>query len=198
MVAHTANITMNQFVLPFAFAALAVGLFFSYTEPAYQALQAFEEQQLRVEEVLQKARSLTNRVDTLTRQKAAIPQADLEQLNRYILPDNVDVVQSIIHFDNLARRSGVQLRSFSFPRITPGQGAAEDGVSEAVFTLDCVSTYERFKSFLKALETSALLADVTSLRVDVAPEVDTEEAGSAQTPATAQVYTVSLTTYWMP
>lgn len=187
---------MNQIVLPFTFIALSIGLFFSYTQPAYEALQALQEQETRIASVLKKANDLSQSIDVLQRKKASIPQADWEQIQS-ILPDNIDVVGSIIHFDNLARRAGVQLRSFSFPRIPESVPDTEPSVSSAVFTLDTIGTYERFKSFLRSLETSAQLADISSLRVDVAPEVESEEG--VQTAGTAaQVYTLSLTTYWMP
>jgi len=186
---------MNQIVLPFAFAALAIGLFFSYTQPAYEALQAFQEQESRVSDVLMDARQLSQTVDQLQRKRASILKDDWDRIYS-ILPDNIDVVGSIIHFDNLARRSGIQLRSFSFPQVGHDSSDAE-GVSSAVFTLDCIGTYDQFKSFLRSLETSAQLADITSLRIDVAPDVKTEE-GAVRTGPSAQVYTVSITTYWMP
>jgi hypothetical protein len=191
---------MNKVIFPFTLFVVAVGLFFSYTDPALDAVDALKIQEERIKKVLASTQQLEEQQGVLVGKVAGISRKDRDRLETMILPDNIDVVRYIIHLDALAGKSGLLIRSFSFPKISDSASkpsSAEQKVGEALFTVDAVGTYTAFKNFLTQIEKSAVLTDIISLRVDVPPQIIVPGEQLKVSTVDSQVYTLGLKTYWL-
>jgi Tfp pilus assembly protein PilO len=191
---------MNKIVLPFTLFVIAVGLFFSYTKPALDAVEALKVQEDRIKNVLTSSQKLEDQRSLLVGRLAGISKVERERLENMILPDTIDVVRFIIHLDMLAGRSGLMVRSFSFPKVAESKttSSSEMSVAEALFTIDTIGKYEQFKTFVQNIEKSAVLTDITSVRVDVPPDIVGTGEKTVPQARDSQVYTVGLKTYWLP
>jgi hypothetical protein len=125
---------MNKIVLPFTLFVIAVGLFFSYTKPALDAVEALKVQEDRIKNVLTSSQKLEDQRSLLVGRLAGISKVERERLENMILPDTIDVVRFIIHLDMLAGRSGLMVRSFSFPKVAESKttSSSEMSVAEAL------------------------------------------------------------------
>ena len=107
-----------------------------------------------------------------------------------MLPDAVDNVGLIIDMQNIAANRGMLLKG---ARVTEGgavgdaaQGLGPDASKYGTITMTFVvnTTYENFSVFLKDLESSLRLLDVTSLSFSSTKEGRYD-------------YSVTLQTYWL-
>jgi hypothetical protein len=190
---------MSKVIAPFIFLAIAAGLFFSYTKPAYQALQALQAQEERIDDILVKSGDLQRQRDELWAQYLSFRSVDRERLEK-LLPDTIDVVQTIIDLDSIASRYDVSIASFQVPAITNASvnsanskraGTAEkSNLASATFTLKGSGDYDNIKLFLADIETSLALMNVSNISVS-APRLNEDDILDPQD------FHVSLGTYWL-
>lgn len=178
---------------------------------------------------LVKTSEIENVRNGLMKKRDGISAEDLDNIVK-LLPDNIDSVRLIIDFNNIASEFGMSLSNIllSAPGIqtapkggsagTPGAGtagsasAADAGTASAgpdnraydsvKLSFSVTGTYTNFVEFLKKLEASLRIADITSLSFSSgkggsqAPGVS---GSSAARENGADVYTYSLTvrTYYL-
>lgn len=184
-----------QRLFPIVLILVAVGIFFTYTNPTFSGPVADAQTKIRgYNSALAAAESFKEQESRLSIERAAIPAEGLERLQSF-LPDNVNNIQLILDLDALAARAGVQLSNFSIENdgkqpdaqnTTDGGLALESTspVGQLNVTVTAIGTYSAFRRFLESAEKSLRLLDVVGVNV---------------TTADSGVYTYDITfrIYWL-
>lgn len=174
----------------------AVAIFFFYTSPSYDGIQALSAQSAQYNEALDKATQLQQLKQTLLSRYNSFDPNALARLST-MLPDQVDNIRLILDLDNLAGRFGMALQNVGVS--TPGtqSGSVVSSIQTATQPYDTLTmefsthgTYDQFTQFLTALESSLRLVDIESIGLN--------PSGSG-TPGAEPVYSYSMTvqTYWL-
>lgn len=177
-------------LMPIIFIIAAVCLFLFYTNPQFQNLKANISDQDKIVEANEKAAKLRAVRQTLTDDRKKIAQQDVDKITK-MLPDGVENVGLIIDIDNIASKYGMRIRNTKV-----NDGGASSGKNVAVagpdskkngtiaLSFSVASTYENFIAFLRDLESSQRLVDVTGLTFTSNKEGRYE-------------FNVTLQTYWL-
>lgn len=159
---------------------VAVGLFFTYVQPTFDEIRAVQDETHDYDEAISKAEQLRDRINELNRQKNSISLTNLERLEAF-LPDRVDEVELLIAIDALA-----DTHNLAFGDIIVGGESAEAAAESARNRTDeddmpdndgspgdqyeqldigftVTGTYEDFREFLKEVERSLVLMEVTEI-----------------------------------
>jgi len=163
---------------PFLFLAIAVGLYFSAIKPGWQVLQALNEQESRVDEVLLQANRLKDTYERLYTQRTAFSTNNMERL-LVMVPDVVDPVRFVMQMDTIAMRHNITVENFSIPNNS-GSGKASKTANVVVpltFRFSVNGTYSNLKRFLAEIESSLMVMDVNSL--SIVPIAYDEESGTS-------------------
>ncbi|MBP9818988.1 MAG: type 4a pilus biogenesis protein PilO [Candidatus Pacebacteria bacterium] len=176
--------------MPIIFILAAGSLFFFYTSPHYKTLKNSMYEQSRIVEANDKAAKLRAVRQSLTDDRKKIAQADEEKITK-MLPDGVENVGLIIDIDNIASKYGMRIRNTKI-NSTAATKAATTAVAgpdskkygTIALSFSVSSAYENFLVFLKDLEASQRLVDVTSLTFTSNKEGRYE-------------FNVTLQTYWL-
>ena len=155
-------------ITPIILIILALGLFFGYTNPLYQKIKDKQLQQSTIVEANKKAAQLRAVRNSLTDERNKISDSNIESLKK-MLPDAVDNVGLIIDMTNIAAKYGMPLKG---AHVTEGggnvastQGLGPDASKYGTISMSFVvtNTYDNFLIFMKDLESSLRLLDVTSV-----------------------------------
>lgn len=189
---------MSNRLVPMLALIVAAGIFFGYARPAWTGSIATTQGEIdSYNRALASAAEYETRQDELLRAQNALPAEKLARLNNF-LPDGVNNVELILDLDALAASSGVALSNFDIQSAQSNGGAgaagrpsagaaialAESPVDSLQISLTATATYDAFRAFLRGIEASERILDVTSLQV---------------APSTTGVYNYSLTLrlYWL-
>lgn len=177
-------------IFPIIFILAAFGIFFFYSNPQYQALKLSIADQDKIVEANDKAKQLRAVRESLTDDRKKIAQDDITKIVK-MLPDGVENVGLIIDIDNIASKYGMRIRNTKVNDggSTKGSNVAVAGPDSKKYgtialSFSVSSTYEYFISFLKDLEASQRLVDVTALTFTSNKEGRYE-------------FNVTLQTYWL-
>lgn len=186
---------MTRFLFPTLFLLIAIGLFFAYINPAYGTVQELRGERDQVQQALSKAKELQQLRERLLSQFNSFRTRDLERAQK-LLPANIDNVRLVLDLSDLAANFGMQIQDLQLTQSEGTDGGNErqqavtgqDDVAyqsrELSFTV--VSDYRTFTEFLRAIERSLRLLDVTGLSFESADDSDLYE------------FTVTVRTYWLP
>ena len=184
---------------------VAVGLFFSFTDPIYRGtdpqdpgIQVLQAEIAKYDEAITKSNELVKERDRLLAVKNNMDSGDRADLER-VLPDSIDNIRLLIDIDNIALRYGMVLKNLRFTgdggSKSSGGGqktsdqtlniSGDDKVGSVTFGFAVSSKYDTFKQFLRDLEKSLRLIDVTSLTVKASQTQDYYD------------YDVTIKTYWL-
>lgn len=161
-----------QRLFPAVLIMIAVGIFFTYTSPAFNGPVSTAQAKIKsYNSALEAAENFKDREAQLQIERAAIEPDDLARLEAF-LPDSVNNIQLILDLDALAAKSGVRLSNFnieepSAPGAPEGELALESTspVGSIEITVTAVGSYMAFNTFLEAAEKSLRLLDVVGLSV---------------------------------
>lgn len=179
---------------PLILIAVSIALFFMATDPIYKQVQDLQAQKSEYDDVLTKSQELLAKRSDLQKKYTAFSPSDVERL-RKLIPDAVDNVRLIIDMDEIAKRYGLTLKG-----VNLDDSKGKNGASDPVTTITAgepkygtigmgfsvSANYDTFLSFLRDLEQSLRLVDVTSVGL---------HAGSSAT--STYSFDVSLKTYWL-
>ncbi|MDR3571432.1 MAG: type 4a pilus biogenesis protein PilO [Candidatus Pacebacteria bacterium] len=185
----------NFFTILFLGGALAI--FFLYTSPAYDTVQALSAQSAQYNAALTKAAQLQQLKQSLLSRYNSFDQGALNRLST-MLPDQVDNIRLILDLDNLAGRYGMALQNVQISSTaTQGSNVVGSIASGAqpynslTIQFTTHGTYSQFKEFLAALQSSLRLVDLESLTFQ--PGGST--SGTSNDPQYS--YSLGLQTYWL-
>jgi Tfp pilus assembly protein PilO len=177
--------------------ALAGGIFFLYTQPAYDEVQILNEEISQYDQALEKATELQQLKQSLLSRFNAFRTEDLDRLQKS-LPDHVDNVRLILDLDNLAARHGMALQNvvISGPASGSGGTTAIGAIGLGHRKFDSLTmkfttrgSYEDFTTFLGDLEASLRIVNVVSLNL--------VREGNVSTGALTYRYDITIRTYWL-
>ena len=182
---------MIRSILSIVLLAIAVGLFALYTKPTYDTIRELRVAEASYDEALNRSREIQEVRNKLISKYNTFSPDDLRRLER-LLPDHVDNIRLILDIDTIAARYNLRIRNVALEGTKDGRAERSDlavgssgdpiGVIEVGFTT--AARYEDFVRFLKDLERSLRIVDVTSISFSTG-------AGDLQE------YSVSLRTYWL-
>ena len=183
--------------------ALAGGIFFWYTKPAYDGVQEVRAKIAQYDEALNKAAELQKRKQELLSRFNTFNPSDIERLEK-LLPNHVDNVRLILDLDALAARFGIALQnvdvSSSGSQDAKGKtpigsvGAANQKYDSLTFTFATIATYSNFVRFLTALESSLRIVDLESLSMTSGGNA---AAANKATSEPLYNFKITLRTYWL-
>ena len=203
-----------QFITPIILIAISAGTFFFYTYPAYKSVSSMDTDQGALNQAIDNAVRYRTVQDNLASNYRNIKQDDINKM-RLMLPDNIDNVRLVIDLEKIANDSGLAFKSVQYDASatkdtksskpvsphgatvpTASVNGSSDGTpyGSANISFTVTGPYEQFIVFLKKLEQSLRLIDVTSVGFSVA-EVSTDSKKKSDVPA--YDYTVTIKTYWL-
>lgn len=176
----------------------AGGLFYTYVGPTYEEIKALRIEKAEYDEALTNSQKVTDaRKDLLEKYNSFAPN-DLKRLEKF-LPNYVDNIRLIIEVDNVASRYNMILKNVKISVPAAPSAASDEELSAAAlsygttkFSFDVSGSYEAYRSFVKDLEYSLRMIDITGISFET--EKDTKEAKNG-----FEIYdfTTSLQTYWL-
>ncbi len=176
-----------KYLMPIIFIIAAVAGFFLYTNPQYTKLRAKMGEYQKIVEANNKATTLRAVRQKLSEDRNKIAEADVDKLSKMI-PDSVENVGLIIDIDNIASKYGMRIRNTKINESAArtGNAVGPDARKYGAITLSfaVTSTYDNFLLFLKDLESSVRLVDLTALTFSSAKEGRYD-------------FNVTLQTYWL-
>ena len=177
---------------PIILILVSVGVFFFFIDPQKKDLNLRLEEKNKNEVTMQKATELRTANGSLTEKYKKISTEDRAKLSQ-MLPDTVDNVRLILDINNIANKYGIVLKGISISggptdeskevnRGTGGNSGQLYGTIQLAFSFS--ASYDIFKIFLKDLEDSLRLVDITDFSIS-SSEGDFYN------------YSITLNTYWL-
>jgi len=188
---------MTQMLVSIIGIVVAGGLLFLYTQPAYDEIKRTQATIREYDQALDKAAELQQLKQSLLTRYNAFDPASLERLNK-LLPDHVDNVRLVLDLDNLAARHQMALQNVvvSQPQSSSGGSSVIGAITTSKQRTDSLTlqfatrgTYENFIAFMRDLETSLRIVDLTSLKLSR----ETSQTGAEP----IYRYDISMRTYWL-
>jgi len=178
-----------NFFLPVIFVAIALGIFFGFTDPAYTRIKVLRGEEAQYTQALTRSRELQEVRDQLLSRYNVMAQSDIDRLEK-LLPDNVDNVRLILDIDSVAAQYGMRTRNVQLEgtdsRVENGQvGKSDSDYQSVVLSFSATASYDVFRSFVEDLEQSLRLVDITKISFSSTGEQNVYD------------YSVSLKTYWL-
>jgi len=174
----------------------AIALFSYYIDPTYKEIGTLRAQEAEFAEALENTEKVQDLRNELQTKYNSFSQEDREKLEK-LLPDSVDNVRLIIEIDAIASRHNMEFenvqttdtrsRSAPSPIASGAIGAeAQRRYAESPLSFTVLGEYDDFLNFLRDIERSLRIMDITNVEVD--PE---GESGK-------YAYDIKLRTYWLP
>lgn len=186
----------------------AGAIFFLYTKPAYDGVQATQAQIAEYNAALDKATELQQLKQTLLSRYNALDPNALDRLQK-MLPDHVDNISLILELDNLAGRYGMALANvdISSPQSTASTatplgsiGASGQRYDSLTLRFSTRGSYDDFTAFLADLESSLRVVDLVSLSLSPGGIVSAQDRSGKKVsgpPVPIYNYDITLRTYWL-
>jgi Tfp pilus assembly protein PilO len=176
--------------LPIILILASVGLFFFFTNKQYELNKSLKAEVSKYEQALGKSNEVLKKRGELQEKYKNFTQADLASL-RKLLPDHIDNVQLILDISGIAQDPKHNMK-ISKIKISEDQvvdknapiGPNTSPYSSILVSFRTSATYEQFKDFIREMERSLRLVDVTSLSFKADPKGVNE-------------YAVTIRTYWL-
>ena len=167
----------------------AVVVFVMYTNPQYQDIKALQSEAADYSEALDKSKTLLAERDNLQKIYKQISPDNLDKLNK-LVPNSVDNVRLVIDINGIAARRGlaprdIKINSADSAKTVSTLGPNASGYGSIDLSFNVSAPYNTFIDFMKDLEQSLRLVDVTAVSFSSTDKGDTYD------------YSVSLRTYWL-
>lgn len=168
---------MFKILIPILGIIIAVGLFFTYIQPTFSEVRMIQDETAQYAEATEKATELQQRITQLKAQQERISQEDRARLET-LLPNVLDEVTLLIDINTLASAHNLILSDIDVGNtegvdtaVVEQQGATPataDPLREQYVPLDIgfsvAGSYADFRNFLKELERSLVLTEVTQIQ----------------------------------
>jgi Tfp pilus assembly protein PilO len=185
-------------MIRYIFALLALfiagAIFFWYTKPTYDGVQAIKDESAQYDAALAKAAELQQLKQQLLSRYNSFSPTDLDRVQK-LLPDHVDNVALILDLDNLAARYQMPMENVDVS--TPASSGGDTGIAtigssgqkydSVTIHFSTRGSYTNFLSLMKDLEQSLRIVDLVSLNL----------TPSQQSANGEYSYDLTLRTYWL-
>lgn len=175
---------MNKFILPGFLIALAMGIFFTYTNKQYAKVKDLRTINAAYEKAIADSVELIKKRDQVVNAYNSISEENRSKLDR-ILPDHVDSIRVINDIKSLLARRGIVLKDVKTgsakavvgkdtgaklnpsAEIVSEQVSAEeqegDVVKSETLTFKFSTTYENFVEIMRDIQTSLRIMEVSKI-----------------------------------
>lgn len=178
---------------------VAGAVFFGYTRPTYDSVQALQADIAQYDAALERARELQELKRSLLSRYNAFSGEDLTRLNK-LLPDHVDNVRLVLDLDSMSARYGMVIQNVLISRGDDSETSSVLGsIGTQASTYDSLSlqfatiaTYSNFVRFMQDLESSLRIVDLTALSMQPAGNVEQLEGADP-----LYQFNVTIKTYWL-
>lgn len=173
-------------IVSFILIVASLGGFFAYIDPAFMEIKELQAEKAEYKRALDNSRELQQERDKFLERFNQMSVDDLGKLST-MLPDNIDNVRLIIDLDEMARKHGMRIRDFKADASQESAVIGGDSKPYGTLTLSFSTTasYTTFLAFLRDLEKSLRIIDVTAIRF-----------ASSDT-STLYDYSLTIRTYWL-
>ncbi|MEZ6209199.1 MAG: type 4a pilus biogenesis protein PilO [Candidatus Paceibacterota bacterium] len=191
---------MFRLIVPLVIILISVGAIFGVAKPALEKRNALELEVASYQVALQNAADLRSIRDDLLTSYNSISTRELDELDT-LLPDSVDNVKLVITIDEIAQRNGLVFSNAKYDSDTAentnttSRALTIEEIQEAQrpyssstlgFTVE--GGYANFTSFLKDLESSLRIIDISKLGFTA---VDPLQSGDNYR------FDIEINTYWL-
>ena len=139
-----------------------------YISPAYSTVQTLITQKSNDENVLEQAKNVSTKRDQILASYNAISDTDLARLSK-IVPASFNSVTFVNHLNTIAGKYGVVIDKMQVVEQNSSGGQVVVPVADSYQTksvsFSVKGQYTSFMSFLKDLESSLYLVDITGLSI---------------------------------
>ncbi len=149
--------------LPLILIAVAIGSYYVYIAPQYTVVTELRAEETKYVEAEEKALELTRVYDRLATEYNSLSQADIAKLDAF-LPDTIDPTRFATDIDGIAAKYGIRIQSVNITNNDVKTSATEPSGKPFitnVVTLKFKAPYQNFVQFVKDLERSLTILDVT-------------------------------------
>jgi len=190
---------MRKLIYPVLFLLLTGFGFFWYLKPTYADIQDLQSQVSEYDKTLSQVNELQAQLGNKLEKRDQITNDQLSRLDR-ILPETVDTVRFLIELDQIAAQHGMSVEGVSFsgaPEAFGGSGGSEDTANYNTLSasFSVAGSYEDIQDFLRDIERSSRLMDITEFTLESAVEPSSENS-EANVSTGINEYSISLQTYW--
>lgn len=174
----------------------SIGIFYGYTNPNYQGENGSSPNVVKLMnerkqylEALDKSSEFIEKTNKLTKINNELSATDLDRLKK-LLPDHVDNVRLIIDIDNIASKYGFHIKNIKIDNSAAGAssqgelGPDNKSYGDLVFSFKITASYDKFRSFIKDLEESLRIVDITGVSFNATESGDYD-------------YEITMKTYWI-
>ena len=180
-----------KFLTPIIFIIAGLGIFFGYIDPMYQnTIKPLQSQIAQYNSVLASAQALLAKRDALNAKYTSIDPNDIAKLEK-MLPDTIDNIRLVIDLNGIAQRYGMSISNLNLSGANATSASQPTTISSngqlygsVTIGFSVTTTYDTFLSFLKDLEQSLRILDVTQISF-------------SSTPSGLYTYTLTIKTYWL-
>ena len=190
---------MNRYLIPIFLVLLSAGLYIMYIDPMYAAIGAGNTKIAEYDKLLADAKVATQKIDKLRETQEHFPAGYDTALNT-ILPSSVDPLRLVIDINGIAATRGLYVKA---PRVVvaPKDEQSVDNLQKNMITFTISAPYAVFRDFLRDLESSLMLQDLSSMTFSSAPketDVSSENYYAAHPELRPYDYQVTAITYSLP
>lgn len=177
---------MFRFFIPLVILGFGVMLFFQYIQPTQTKITGLKGDIVTLEDATANTKqNIEQKITELKEKDDTIKKDDKDKLNRLVPKrEDFDLPAFINDMNNVALQNNQPLRNLSVSG-DPTKDSAVGGYGEVTVAFSIETTYDDFRKFIKGIEISDRIFDITSVTFS-APDAKTGKS----------VYSVSLITYF--
>lgn len=165
---------MFKILISIIFTAAAVMIFFTKTKADFAEVKILREKLASYDGAMEQAKKIKDTVNQLLQQYNAMPADDAERVRKAV-PSTAESMAFVVMMDNIASRNSLAMKNIEIkePTSDVGFGDTTGGggsrVAETMpFSVRLSGSYESFYRFLKDLEKSLRIVDVSSVKLSSA------------------------------
>lgn len=174
-----------QYIIPSILFSISLGIFFALTNPLIKDIEIVRDQAAQLDSALNDTKKIQSIRDSLLNKFNAIDVSDRENLLK-ILPVDINNAWLILEIDTIAFRNGILIKDINIfsGKSNNNFDTPQDPYQNIEITLGLTGTYETLRSFIKELEKSLRIIDVSTLSFT---------SGEGR----VSKFTIKLKTYWL-
>ena len=156
---------MSRYLFPIFLVLISAGMYVLYIKPLYVDIQRNFAEEAEVNAALVQADSAQAQLDAIKKRYESFPPDANEKLTQ-LIPEKIDPIRLVIDVSTFLERNGFPSESVA---LLPGSGGnSEDAPYQVYTTTFTVSaSYDTFREFLHALESSLALRDASTVTFDI-------------------------------
>ncbi len=184
-------------IIPFLVMSVCVAMYFVYIKPELVVIDEKKAEYAKYKMVIDEIKEIKTLRDDLTSKYDSIPAEDLTKLDK-IIPETFDPVLFANDINSLIAKHSLKVTSLNIEYqrsntegITDETQVGENTHKNIVVSFSVSGDYDKLFAFLKELETSLRLLDVTSLAIKSGIVANSTD----KNPKTVYSYDIKLKTY---